>query len=367
MTLQSPPYAMQNASHTAALFRQAAASQLLKGGPCAGSDFTVAAQGTPNMSVAVSAGQAWVKGTSVANYSGTLFSAQGDYYVVNDGSVTLTIATADPTNPRIDLVYVQVIDTAYGGGSNIAQLGVVTGTPAGTPTVPGTPANAHALGQVRVNAGAASITNAVITNYGSSDTTVSQGDAVGLANIFYCTSTTRPTTGLRAGSLIFETDTTRVMLYTGSAWVGFGNVHTTLPLAVLYQSTAQTGLGTGTISITCGTTGYDTYGKATGGHYVIPQTGYYLIAGQVAATSISTTTQFSAGCLLNGSAVVTSFGAQWAPGPGFVNVLPFQTVLFCNAGDTVTLAATNTAGTWSTYVGTTADSSKLTVLMLASQ
>lgn len=84
------------------------------------------------------------------------------YDVLNDATVTLTVAASNPTNPRIDLVYIQVQDSFYSGSADQAIAGVVTGTAAASPAVPATPANAIAIATVAVGAGVTSIVNANI-------------------------------------------------------------------------------------------------------------------------------------------------------------------------------------------------------------
>lgn len=169
MTIQTVPFALQNASHAASVFRNASTAPWVESGPILPNEMWVAAQSTPNMSVQVGPGRAMVAGTQVSAPtllpSGTaLFTTQGMYTVLNDAPVSLTIAAADPTNPRIDVAYVAVQDSFYSGSNNQAVLGVVTGTPAPTPSVPAVPVNAVALGNVAVAANATSITNGNITN-----------------------------------------------------------------------------------------------------------------------------------------------------------------------------------------------------------
>jgi hypothetical protein len=117
----------------------------------------VTANGTPNMSVNVAAGECVINGTQNA-------VTQGAYHGLNDATVNLTIAASNATNPRIDIVVAQVRDAAYSGGNNDFILAVVTGTPAGSPSPPATPANAIVLAQVAVAANAASITGGNITD-----------------------------------------------------------------------------------------------------------------------------------------------------------------------------------------------------------
>jgi hypothetical protein len=86
----------------------------------------------------------------------------GCYRVTAVSASTVTVAAADPTNPRIDLVVAGVQDN--GNSTSYSYVGLVTGTPAGSPSPPATPSNAIVLAQVRVNAGVSSITSGNITD-----------------------------------------------------------------------------------------------------------------------------------------------------------------------------------------------------------
>src|SRR6266496_494426 len=94
--------------------------------PGLGGALAVTQNGTPNMSVNVAAGMAFIAGTE-----GT---KQGTYIVQNDATVNKAIAASDPTLNRIDLVVAKVQDTQYSGATNSWSLAVVTGTPAGSPS-----------------------------------------------------------------------------------------------------------------------------------------------------------------------------------------------------------------------------------------
>lgn len=164
MAISAVPFVLQNGSHPAALFRQALSSLLPNGSNLVeSSDFSTTQTGTPSMAVVVNPGRAWVQGNNVTNITGTDFSTQGLYFVLNDGPVTLTIATSNPTNPRIDVVCITINDSFYSGSTNNAVLQVITGTPSGTPAVPAIPANSIDIAHVAVAANASSITNANIT------------------------------------------------------------------------------------------------------------------------------------------------------------------------------------------------------------
>jgi hypothetical protein len=76
-------------------------------------------------------------------------SLAGSYTVMIPAFGTVTLGTADATNPRIDRVDLQVFDGALGdnGGVSITRYLVTTGTAAGSPAVPAAPANSIPLSQ----------------------------------------------------------------------------------------------------------------------------------------------------------------------------------------------------------------------------
>ncbi|TIH34981.1 hypothetical protein [Subtercola vilae] len=165
MTVQTVPAFLQNAALTNAnVFRNAAAAPFARAGILGGGELGVLAQTTPNMTVKVNAGRAKVAGTSVSPPAGFTFTTQGFYDVFNDAAISVTIAASNSTQPRIDVVYVQVEDSFYAGTNNDALIAVATGYPASSPTVPAIPANSLALGQVAVGANVTSIVSANIVN-----------------------------------------------------------------------------------------------------------------------------------------------------------------------------------------------------------
>lgn len=222
MAVEDPPWALQADAHPAAVVRHAAAgiwgspigsfaggvSPTTAGGGhgvCSPGSMAVSQSGTPGMSVVVAAGQCVVRGTENNN--------QGNYGGYNDADATLTIATADGTNPRNDLICFQVRDAAFSGAVNDARLVVVQGTPNAVPVDPSlsTTPNALVLARVRVNAGVSSITNANITDL--------RPKAYALGGVGVTTSALRPTgASLYAGLTIYETDTKAVMMYDGTGW-----------------------------------------------------------------------------------------------------------------------------------------------------
>lgn len=228
MAVQSPPYALQNGSHTAALFRQAAFSTLLpRAGIVGASDFTVAQQATPNMTVTVAPGRTWMAGSQVANVTGGTFTTQAAYFGINDAAVTLTIAAANATNPRIDIITAAVNDQQYSGASNNMTLTVTTGTAAASPVAPTGPNNSITLAQVRVNANVTSITNSAISNVAWRSSGLNAVVPIGsqLERDFL--------PNITEGMLVYRLDTNHIEVYDGSAWQ---TVYTPTPAAPTFPN-----------------------------------------------------------------------------------------------------------------------------------
>ena len=141
------------------------AVNFLNPGIVATNDFKVEEQGTPNMTVKVNTGKAYI-----ANSAGSMM------YVANlDASVNATIASNASGNPRIDAVVIKLdlSVTPDLNAANVASIVVVQGTPAASPSAPNDAAIQTAVGagnpfyrlaNVAVANGAASITNANITS-----------------------------------------------------------------------------------------------------------------------------------------------------------------------------------------------------------
>ena len=156
MTVATKPVAIQAGGETAAQFRRVFQALFGRPGIIRATDCAVTQNGTPNMSVNVAAGQVVVAGTES--------TSQGYYLVYNDAAVNLTVAAADSTNARIDLIVAKVQDQEYSGTVDAASIVVVTGTAAPTPVAPTAPSNSVILAQIAVAANATSITNAAITD-----------------------------------------------------------------------------------------------------------------------------------------------------------------------------------------------------------
>ena len=202
MTIHTPPSWLQNGSHPAENDRLTTQALWATTGIISPSSLAVTASSPANMSINIAAGWAAVVGTIQPN--------MGTYVAYNDGTVNIAITTANPTNPRIDLVCLTVQDSYYTGSADDVILQVIAGTPASSPSVPTLPANSISLATVAVAAGALSITSGNIT-----DTRVSVTTNLPIGDITGVTAGTGLTGGGTSGTVTLAIDST-VATLTGS-------------------------------------------------------------------------------------------------------------------------------------------------------
>ena len=112
------------------------------------SDLTTLQTDTPSMGVSVLSGVHWVDG----------------YRIYNDSNTTLTIETADVTNPRIDIIVIGIDITTVPYYTPVLQ--VIKGNASSSPIVPTIPATivGITLAEVYVDANVTSIINSNITD-----------------------------------------------------------------------------------------------------------------------------------------------------------------------------------------------------------
>lgn len=156
MTLRTPPSWLQNGSHPAENDRLTMQGIIATTGTYTSASLGVTQSGTPGMSVVVASG--W--GAIIGNYTTNM----GAYNFFNDANATLSVTTANPSNPRIDKVVVTINDSYYTGVLDNVTFTVLAGTPAVSPVAPATPTNSLVLATIAVGAGVTSIVNANITD-----------------------------------------------------------------------------------------------------------------------------------------------------------------------------------------------------------
>jgi hypothetical protein len=163
MTLRTPPSWLQNGSHPAENDRLTTQALWATTGIIKSTSLAVTQNSPVGMSVIIAGGWCAIVGTTQAN--------MGTYVAYNDAATVVAITTANPTNPRIDLICATINDAYYTGSTNNVVFQVVAGTPASSPVAPTLPANSIALATVDVAAGALSIVTGNITDLRVSVTT----------------------------------------------------------------------------------------------------------------------------------------------------------------------------------------------------
>lgn len=205
MTMLNPLFL--DALTYAAKYDRWLAKLLLSEGIFASGAFAVTQNSSPGMSVFVAAGNALIQNDS---------SDAGSYIVTNDASMTKSIAAADPSNPRIDRVILQMYDsTDISGALDKCDIEVLTGTPAGSPSAPAIPSNAISLATVAVAAGATQVVTANIT-----DTRAIVGFQSGIYTFssFPVTPSSAPTTNYQVANKKYVDDSIAGFSADGSFW-----------------------------------------------------------------------------------------------------------------------------------------------------
>ena len=156
MALRTPPSWLQAGSYTAENDRLTQQAVFNTSGIIGAGSLAVTQQVVASLTLNIASGWAAILGGNT--------TTQGVYVAYNDATATVTLAAADPTNPRIDRIVVTVSDATYSGSTNQVAFSVLTGTAAPSPVAPSTPTNSISLATVAVAAGVTTITNANITD-----------------------------------------------------------------------------------------------------------------------------------------------------------------------------------------------------------
>lgn len=157
MTVQNPPIWLQTGEHPAENVRRwLDAAMGSTSGVMGSAELEVTA--STGMSVSVADGRVLIAGSEN--------TYQGTYFCENRGATTVTLAGADVTHPRIDLVVARVRDSIYSGSAATDGFTIeaVTGTPAASPSTPSVPDNCVVLALVTVGANVTSLTAGNITD-----------------------------------------------------------------------------------------------------------------------------------------------------------------------------------------------------------
>lgn len=107
--------------------------------------------GTPS-NVLTATSTTWTLGPCAAEIDPGATTHQGGYGWASDANVTGAVTAADATNPRKDIVYIQINDSSAGDGSGAVNAPVLylAGTPGVTPSAPTLPARSFLVGTITV-------------------------------------------------------------------------------------------------------------------------------------------------------------------------------------------------------------------------
>lgn len=210
MTL-GPPVGYDGKSYSGKEFRFLVAAMYPTPGVVSG--FGVTAQGSPNTTVQVAAGNMIVAATAAGEF--------GSYQIYNDATLNSGSFTATTTNPRWDYLILRIT-------AGVGALQIVQGTPSGSPVAPTiTGDNFQALALIKMPASTTNITGGMITD-ARSLAEVATGIPPGALQA-YSASTAPPGWLFADGSAQSRTTYSRLFTAIGTAF-GAGDGSTTFNL-----------------------------------------------------------------------------------------------------------------------------------------
>lgn len=103
---------------------------------------------------------------NVASGNAVLSRSSSDGYTEAywEGGATPAVSTGDPSNPRIDTVWLKANDAQQGDPDNRVHVGVTQGTPSSSPVAPAAPSGCTAIATMMLPAGATSTSAAQQTS-----------------------------------------------------------------------------------------------------------------------------------------------------------------------------------------------------------
>lgn len=249
----------------------------------------------------------------------------GSFQVYNDADLTSPAITPTAANGRKDRLIIRVT-------AGVPALEIVEGVASGSPAEPSiTGDNYLELALITLPASTTNITDAMITDRRAR---FAAGGPV------ICTSSTRPASPYE-GQEIYETDTDREYIYTGTVW-RYRSGGTDYTAARAYAS-AATAVGGSVTVIALATESYDYGGNFAGNTYTCPRAGLLDVRARTSVGFMDASQRIVVAVYVNGVEASrgpdsTSVGTN--PLGGVVSDL-----LAVAAGDTVTLRAQLVGGT----------------------
>lgn len=348
--LQPPSFIQARTDHTAQedrLYLEGLLARPGIGGLSAAAGVAlIRAQAAPNMSVLVTKERFFIGGTES--------TSQGVYHGYNDGDVTVNIAASSPSLPRTDIIVAYIQDAFYSGASNQLVVDKVTGTPnASQPSPPAAPNNAIILGSILVAANATTITNPNITI--SAYRSITSGSPFPAASSALRDSYAA-LIGLYDGLPCYRQDTNNLEIYNGATWDTFTPKIANPVGAVKGFRTAALNFAVTTSDIIFDTTSHDysagAFSIATG-VYTAAKTGLFSFKVKVGVSSSVGATEWALSLTNAANTVLSTLDRQLIRGmtAGDAQTLNGTDDIPLNAGDTVKVRVSSTAGTTTVLVG----------------
>jgi hypothetical protein len=292
----------------------------------------VRAAATPNMTVIVSAGVAWVDNHDINGY--------GTYVMVNDADTTLTIAPAGGAGQyRRDVVGFTIYDAETAGSANECRLEVIQGPYAASAgaTVRGTiPPNMVVLAEIAIAPSQTSVASGNITDF--RNYTVSLGGIAPIPSTiapdhphpgqaWYQPDTDEVIIGTSTGAKRPITPDPPMMLVTGSPTLAS---HATSYFAMPFSTKVSSSGGTSWSS------------SSNPSRITVPKAGTYAVSGRAIWPGALGTADARGEVHVNGAQALTRFSTERASGGSMSSVCAGMEVL--NAGDYVEIFFNQNSG-----------------------
>lgn len=167
---------------------------------------------TPDSVFSVS-GTTWTVGAHGGILDTEASGTVGPYLYSFDSNQTGSVNAADATNPRWDLLSVQLSDPASGDGTSTPGVAIVytAGTAAASPSLPATPARSLALAQITVPH----------SGGGASSTTVLAPYSAAAGGVIRCRNSTEYPSAPYDGQAVYDSSLSMVLVYEAavSLWI----------------------------------------------------------------------------------------------------------------------------------------------------
>lgn len=119
-----------------------------------------------------------------------------------EGGSTPSVSAGDPSNPRVDLVWIKANDIQQGDDDNRVHVGVTSGTPSASPVAPSAPAGCLPIASMLVPAGATSTASAQMDS--ERDYAIPYGSSLGLLVEYHDTADAEETLSTKKTAMRYQ-------------------------------------------------------------------------------------------------------------------------------------------------------------------